>query len=110
MRTLSSLMKTRIVRPIKNRWVNGAIHVAVLTVFLFCFPDAVAAWAKGFYGPPRHPVAFWLATGFTALLSVWFFYAIIDEWRHGPKRLRKKDGRDTPQGTPIKTDGATRVP
>jgi len=93
MRTISSLLKTRI--PIRNRWFRGISFVALLVVFAIGFLDLSATIARGVFGEPSHPVAFWLATFATLILSVWFFYIIIDEWQHGPRQKRKrKDEHD----------------
>jgi hypothetical protein len=71
------------------------MFAALLVVFVFGFSDLSATIARGVFGRPIHPIAFWLATSSMLVLSVWFFYIIIAEWRHGPRQKRKqKDEHD----------------
>jgi uncharacterized membrane protein len=90
MPTLSTLLKTRI-PVVRNRWVIGIVYVVFLAVALYCFSDLCATLAKADFGQSRFPpIVCWLATCLVLALAVFFFYAIIDEWRHGPRRMRKQ--------------------
>jgi uncharacterized membrane protein len=90
MPTLSSLLKTRI-PVVRNRWVIGIVHVVFLAVALYCFSDLCASLARADFGQsPFSPVVCWLATFLVLALAVFFFYIIIDEWRHGPRRKRRQ--------------------
>jgi len=87
MRSISSLLKTRI--PVRNRWVRGILFAALLVVFVIGFSDLAAMIARGVFGQPAHPVAFWLMTCAILASSVWFCYVIVAEWRRGTRHPKK---------------------
>jgi len=89
MRFIAALLRVRI-KPIQNRWVRGFILAAVIAVFIYGFSDLCATIAHGVYGRSLHPVAFWVATGFVLVMTVWFIYIVIDEWRFGPRQKRRQ--------------------
>jgi p-aminobenzoyl-glutamate transporter AbgT len=94
MRFVPALLKIRI-KPIQNRWVTGVILASVIAVYVWGFSDFCATIAHRVYGRPLHPAAFWVAIGFVLVLSVWFIYIQIYEWRFGPRRKRReKDKHD----------------
>ena len=91
---ISSLLKVRI-KPMKNPWLKRIVLIGFFVLFGIGFSDVCATIVRSFCGQPPYPFAFWLATVSTFVMSVWFLYIIIDEYRFGPRRKRiKKEKRD----------------
>ena len=74
-----------------NRWIAGAISVLVLGFFLYCFSDLCSTLAHVVFAQsPVSPVIRWLLALIVLFVCVFGCYALIDEFRRGPKRKRKQ--------------------